>query len=269
MGSDTAPRNRAVIGEARSCLPPAHQHPSLAEAYRRLLAAYGPQGWWPGDGPWEVMVGAVLTQHTAWRNVERALFNLKADGPLTPERLRTLSCEELAERLRPAGTFRVKAARLQALLSWCARWDDDLDRMAHASPEALREELLAVPGIGPETADAILLYALGIPYFVVDAYARRIFGRLGLGPAGGTYAVYQAWLHHELPASAEEHGEYHALLVHHAKVACRTVPRCAGCCLLPLCPTGQQGAGGARPRSASARMEAARIGMEREEQPVP
>ncbi len=212
----------------------------LYAVYDRLLAAYGPQGWWPGDGPWEVLVGAVLTQHTAWTNVERALVRLKADGPLTPAGLRRLAPDDFAEHLRPTGTFRVKAARLQALLAWCEGWGDDLDRMARADPAELRRALLAVHGIGPETADAILLYALDLPTFVVDASARRVFGRLGHGRAKLPYGAFQAWLHQQLAPNPPLYGEYHALLVRHGKVQCRPAPRCEGCCLQAICQTGKQ-----------------------------
>jgi endonuclease-3 related protein len=210
---------------------------ALLECYRALLAAYGPQGWWPGEGAFEVMVGAVLTQNTAWRNVERALSNLQAAGVLSPAGLRDLPRGELERLLRPAGTYRVKAGRLRALLEylWQAHGGDPAG-LARGDLMTLRQELLAVPGIGPETADSILLYAGGHPIFVVDAYTRRLLARLGLFPAGGSYEQVQTLFMQHLPADAALFNEYHALIVRHSKERCRGhSPRCAGCPLAMGC----------------------------------
>lgn len=208
---------------------------TLVEIYQRLLSAYGPQGWWPGESRFEVMVGAILTQATAWRNVERAIERLKAAGALSPEKLASLSEEELAELVRPAGFFRQKTRRLRALLR-LIRQHGDVEGLLSLPAGELRRKLLALPGIGPETADSILLYAAGYPVFVVDAYTKRILHRLGLLPdekAG--YEEVQELFEKELPRDPKLYGEYHALLVRHAKDHCRTRPRCPGCPLAPVC----------------------------------
>ena len=228
----------------------------LRWCYETLLAAYGPQGWWPGDGPFEVMVGAILTQNTAWRNVERALENLKAAGVLSPAGLRDLPRADLEPLLRPAGYYRLKAGRLQALVAYLWREHaGDPAALAHGDLAALRPALLAVPGVGPETADSILLYAANRPTFVVDAYTRRLLARLGwvaadaLGappPRAGTpsrcfwetvpYEQVQAFFLAHLPLDAELFSEYHALIVRHARERCRKRdPRCAGCALGRRC----------------------------------
>ncbi len=152
---------------------------TLLEAYRRLDDAWGPQHWWPGESVLEIMVGAVLTQNTAWSNVERAIANLKAAGTLSMQALLALPLDELAALIRPAGYFNVKARRLRALLEWV--WEaGGVEALSGWTDEKLRSGLLGVHGVGPETADDILLYAFGRPVFVIDAYTRRILGRLGL-----------------------------------------------------------------------------------------
>ncbi len=210
----------------------------LLRCYQALLGAYGPQGWWPGGGPFEVMVGAVLTQNTAWGNVERALENLKAAGVFSPAGLYSLPQEELERLLRPAGTYRVKAARLRALLEYLFhRHGGDPTALSRGNWTTLREELLAVPGIGCETADSILLYAAGRPTFVVDAYTRRLLGRLGLLPAPPSYENIRALFMAHLPPDPNLYGEYHALIVRHGKERCRKArPRCPGCPLAFCCP---------------------------------
>ncbi len=209
----------------------------LFRCYRALLEAYGPQGWWPGEGPFEVMVGAVLTQNTAWGNVERALGNLKAAGVFSPTGLYDLPQEELERLLRPAGTYRVKAARLRALLEYLfRRHRGDPTALCRGDSEVLREELLAIPGIGRETADSILLYAAGRPTFVVDAYTRRLLGRLGLLPTPPSYENIRTLFMDHLPPDPDLYGEYHALIVRHGKERCRKVrPRCPGCPLVHFC----------------------------------
>lgn len=204
-------------------------------AYARLSAAYGPQHWWPAETPFEVMLGAVLTQNTAWTNVERALTALAAAGVRTPRRLEALAPAELEVLIRPAGTFRVKARRLRALCAWL-REGGGQARLARRSTEALRAALLRVHGIGPETADAILLYAFGRAVFVVDAYARRILGRLGVAEAGFAYEQLRVALQGALPPAPPLLNEYHALLVAHAKARCRArAPQCADCPLRRRC----------------------------------
>jgi endonuclease-3 related protein len=212
----------------------------LLTIYERLMQAYGPQGWWPGDGPLQVMVGAVLTQATNWRNVERAIARLAEAGMLSAEALALAPREVLEELVRPTGYYRAKAERLQSLarmlLESC---QGDVERLKGLPPKALREMLLRVRGIGPETADSILLYALDHPYFVVDAYTRRLFRRLGYGPRGNSYHEWQRFFMEALPPDATLFNEYHALIVRHGKERCRPRPRCPGCPLLDLCPTGR------------------------------
>jgi len=229
----------------------------LLWCYETLLTAYGPQGWWPGEGPFEVMVGAILTQNTSWRNVERALENLKAAGVLSPTALRDLSRAELEQLLRPSGYFRLKAARLQALVAYLFReHGGDPTALARGDVETLRPALLAVSGIGPETADSILLYAANLPTFVVDAYTRRMLARLGWvvpsalpgaaqsragAPHASTwetlpYERMRAFFLSHLPPDPTLWGEFHALIVRHAKERCRKRdPRCVGCPLLARC----------------------------------
>lgn len=205
----------------------------------RLLAAFGPQHWWPGDTPFEVMVGAVLTQNTAWSNVERAIASLKAARALSCAAILARPQAEVAELIRPAGFFNVKARRLQALCDFLRDRDvaDAPQELARAAPlPRLRQALLEVHGVGEETADSILLYALGLPSFVVDAYTRRIFARLGLLAGGEPYAHIQARFHAHLPADVALYNEYHALIVALGKAHCRPRPRCGQCPLGPICP---------------------------------
>lgn len=212
--------------------------------YRQLLAAFGPQGWWPADTPFEVMVGAVLTQRTSWRNVEQAIARIKASGPFEPRALLALPAGALAELIRPAGFYRLKAQRLEAFLAYFVRrYGGDAGRMRARPASTLRAELLAVNGIGPETADCVLLYALGKPTFVVDAYTRRIFGRLKLVGADGDYHDLQARFMEALPEDAALYNEYHALIVALGKAACRPRPVCGRCPLQGMCPVGKGCAG--------------------------
>ena len=213
---------------------------ALLGIYGRLYERYGPQHWWPGESRLEIVLGAVLAQFTAWRNVERALVNLRAAGALSTVALRDIPEDELAVLLRPSGTFRSKTRRVKALISHLWRsYQGDLDRFLSLEGDVLRKELLSIHGIGDETADAILLYAAAEPSFVVDAYTRRILVRLGRSPAVETYTAYQELFHRSLPKDASLYNEYHALLDRHAKDTCRKRPLCAGCCLLELCPTGE------------------------------
>lgn len=212
--------------------------PRWLEIYRALFAAFGPQHWWPGDTPIEVMIGAILTQNTAWSNVERAIARLAQAQPLSGPAILALEPARLAELIRPAGYFNLKARRLKA---WCAFLEreaalDDPGRLGRHTPLAtLRPRLLAVHGIGAETADSILLYALGRPSFVVDAYTRRIFSRLGLIDGKEPYAAIQAEFTRHLPEDAALYNEYHALIVHLGKGICRTKPCCRACPLAPGC----------------------------------
>ncbi len=207
-----------------------HDGPVLVRVFDVLRKAFGSQHWWPSDSPTETAIGAVLTQNTAWRNVERAIAALKAAALIDFKRLDGLSEDALAARLRPAGTYRVKARRLKALARWvCVRGGGDLERALEGDPRSVRRDLLAVSGIGPETADAILLYAGGHRSFVVDAYTRRILRRHAWIDAGADYAAIQALFERQLPDDAGVYNEYHALLVELGKRHCRVQARCAEC----------------------------------------
>jgi endonuclease-3 related protein len=213
---------------------------ALLSIYDRLLDRYGPQGWWPAETRVEVMVGAVLTQAAAWTNVEMAIAGLKAAGALSPGEIRALDVGDLARLIYSSGYYNAKARKLKALMEYLARrFDDDLDAMAAADLDTLRSELLDVHGIGEETADDILLYALGKPVFVVDAYTRRLFFRLGLTDENGTYSSLTDLFVCGLPTDPELFGEYHALIVVHSTDICKKLPLCQNCCLLDTCPTGQ------------------------------
>jgi endonuclease-3 related protein len=206
--------------------------------YHRLLAAYGPQHWWPGETPFEVMVGAVLTQNTAWGNVERAIANLKAAGRLSCQDILALPEAALAELIRPAGYFNVKTRRLKALCAFLTEQGvaDAPQRLRELYPlPELRRRLLAVHGVGEETADSILLYALDLPIFVVDAYTRRIFTRLGLLRGDERYDRIQQRFMARLPKDRSLYNEYHALIVHLGKSVCRPRPRCGECPLRGIC----------------------------------
>lgn len=208
---------------------------TLLEAYRRLDDAWGPQHWWPGESVLEIMVGAVLTQNTAWSNVERAVANLKAAGVLSMQALLALPLDELAALIRPAGYFNVKARRLRALLEWVSA-AGGVEALSGWTDEKLRSGLLGVHGVGPETADDILLYAFGRPVFVIDAYTRRILGRLGLIDPTMGYEHLRAVIEAELPPDVPLFNQFHALLVAHGKAICRPRPRCAACVLQGGCP---------------------------------
>ncbi len=206
----------------------------LRRVYGRLFAAYGPRHWWPGDSPFEIMVGAVLTQNTAWVNVERAIDNLKRARLLGPRGIADANPRRLAALIRPSGYFNVKAKRLRALARALLR-HGGVRGMARIPTPALRTELLSIHGIGPETADDILLYAFARTVFVIDAYTRRVFSRLGLITGVETYELLRTRFERALPADVALYNEYHALIVYHAKHVCRPRPMCDDCCLARLC----------------------------------
>jgi endonuclease III related protein len=211
----------------------------LREIYSHLLRAYGRQHWWPADGPFEVMVGAILTQSTAWTNVAKAITNLKTAHALSPGALRDLSLDDLAALIRPSGYYNRKARKLKALVTWAGRYHDDLKEAFAGHTGDLRKQLLGLHGIGEETADSILLFAAEKPVFVIDAYTRRITDRLGIGPLHGTYDAYQHLFADNLAHDTAVFNEYHALLVEHGKRICRKAPLCDRCCLLNLCASGR------------------------------
>ena len=208
----------------------------LNDIYRRLSAAYGPQHWWPAESPFEVMIGAVLTQSTAWTNVEKAIRNLKEAQALSPGSIRNMSFSVLAELVKPSGYYNVKARKLKSLVYWLdENYSDDINRMSAVETRKMREELLAVYGIGPETADSILLYALGKPVFVIDAYTKRIFARIGLLGEQDSYSDCQRLFTANLAADVAVFNEFHALIVKLAKEACNKKPDCGRCCLVEVC----------------------------------
>lgn len=228
----------------------------LAEIYSTLYDAYGPQGWWPiaalaskegvddrgyhqgsYDYPktpgqrWEIILGAILTQNTAWTNVEKALANLRAHRVLTKEQIAACDTKKLARLIRSAGYFNQKANRLKIV----ARFFIENPSIFEKSAGELREELLRVKGIGPETADSIILYAAKKPVFVIDAYTRRIMSRMGLVEKDVPYGKLQALFMEGLSPDEKQFNEYHALLVEHAKRYCRTRPLCEQCLLAKQC----------------------------------
>jgi endonuclease-3 related protein len=208
----------------------------LLNIYRRLLADYGPQHWWPAEEPFEVIVGAILTQSAAWGNVEKAIANLRAADALSPKAIRQLSTPRLAKLVRPCGYYKAKALKLKSFAYWLGNhYHDELNRLFASDIDELRQQLISINGIGQETADSIILYAADKPIFVVDAYTRRIISRIGLAPDKNSYADYQALFMENLPSDAKLFNEFHALLVCLGKKVCRPKPLCPQCCLNSLC----------------------------------
>jgi endonuclease-3 related protein len=209
---------------------------ALNDIYNRLYDRYGPQHWWPGDTPFEVIIGAILTQSTAWTNVEKAIANLKAADLLDPTSLDKIATDKLAALIRPSGYYNAKATKLKAFVDRLHdKYEGNLDRLFELDTIDLRKELLSIHGIGPETADSILLYAAYRPVFVIDAYTKRIIGRLGLAPASDSYEAFQQLFMDRLPHDEGMFNEYHALFVRHGKDVCRKTPICKNCCLLDIC----------------------------------
>lgn len=211
---------------------------SFRGIYHRLLADYGPRGWWPGESAFEIMVGAVLTQNTAWTNVEKAMANLKRARVWSPRAIVESHPRRLASLIRPSGYYNVKARRLRALCRWVVA-QGGVRRLTALATDELRAELLAVHGIGPETADDILLYAFERPVFVIDAYTRRVFARLGMIRGDEAYETLRQRFELALGADVTLYNEYHALIVRHGKDTCRKRPRCEICCLASNCASAQ------------------------------
>jgi endonuclease-3 related protein len=208
---------------------------TLMEIYKLLFERFGPQHWWPGGTQFEIIVGAILTQNTNWSNVEKAIANLKAENLLTPTGIHTTEVEQLAEFVRPAGYYRVKAKRLKSFTDWLFdNYGGALGRLEQVGTEQLREELLNIKGVGPETADSILLYALNRPVVVVDAYTARIIGRHQLIEPGADYEQLREFFESNLPHDVRLYNEYHALLGRVGKEYCRPQARCTDCPLEPL-----------------------------------
>ena len=216
--------------------------------YERLFARFGPQNWWPASTPFEMAVGAILTQSVSWRNVEQAIANLAAEGLLEPGALAQAPLERVAQLVRPARYYWQKARRIQTFARHLVRHHrGSIEAMLRGETAKVRSELLALEGIGPETADSILLYAGGHPVFVVDAYTRRIFHRIGVWDEKIGYAAMQERFHRALPADRALFNEYHALIVRAGKEYCTARrPRCGGCPLAALCRTAAQARSGAR-----------------------
>jgi len=221
----------------------------LLRLYVRLLRRFGPQRWWPGRAPYEIAVGAVLTQHTAWANAARAVGALRGRGLLRAKLLAALPERTLAEVIRASGTYRLKARRLRGFTRWLLeRHAGSWASVRRARLTVLRRDLLSVAGLGPETVDAILLYAAGRPVFVADEYTRRVLIRHRLLPIGAGYEQARAFIEAHLPSDPALFNEFHALLVAVGKVHCRTIPRCEGC---PLAFDLFVGGGRGRPLQTS------------------
>jgi endonuclease-3 related protein len=205
--------------------------PSLQDIHDILLARFGPQHWWPGDSAFEIAAGAILAQNTSWSNAAKAVVNLKKERVLQPRSLYRLGMRGTARLIRPSGYYRLKAQRLNNFLRLVMnKYGGSLARMKKVPLAKLREELLSVNGIGPETADSILLYAFNKPVFVVDAYTKRVFGRHHFIPDGAAYGDIQAFCMKNLPRKAGLFNEYHALLVRLGKEYClKNKPKCGIC----------------------------------------
>jgi len=207
----------------------------LLRLYRTLRQALGDQQWWPADSAFEVMVGAVLTQNTNWSSVEKAIHDLKRHSVLSPSAIATAPLDELMDLVRPAGYFRLKSRRLKRLARWVEEnVGDDVAGFASVSTDVLREQLLAIRGIGPETADSILLYALQRPVFVVDSYTKRVLTRHCLAGPEFSYYDLQTFLQESLPRDLDLYKDFHAQFVGVGKRFCRKRPLCDHCPVLPL-----------------------------------
>ncbi len=216
----------------------------LRRMYERLVAEYGPQQWWPAQSAFEVVIGAYLTQNTSWKAVERSIQNLVAHNSLSVEGIRTLKEEKLRQLIRPSGYMVRKAAALKAFVAWLDRdYHGSLEALAAATPSEVRDQLLKLPGVGPETADAILLYALGQPTMVVNEYLRRIVTRHQLLPEKAKYSEIQTVALEALKDNppqtlAQHYNEFHALVVTVGKAHCGPKPKCEGCPLARFLPKG-------------------------------
>lgn len=202
----------------------------LLDIYKRLYAALGSQHWWPGDTPFEIIVGAILTQNTAWTNVEKAINNLKQNRLLSAKALSKSKPSKIAKLIRPSGYYNIKTKRLKNFLNFLNdKFNGDLDQLLKHETGRLRTELLEINGIGPETADSILLYAANKPVFVIDAYTKRIFSRHGLIKKDAAYEEAQYFFMSNLPKNLKLYNEYHALIVKIGKEFCKKNPKCRIC----------------------------------------
>jgi endonuclease-3 related protein len=202
----------------------------LLEIYRRLYRVFGPQHWWPGETPFEIAVGAILTQNTNWGNVEKAIGNLKREKALNAKSIHDMRVDRLASLIKPAGYFNVKAKRLKAFIDFLMNeYHGSLKSMKNEEMQTLRAKLIKVNGIGHETADSILLYALEKPVFVIDAYTKRVLSRHGIMEHEKPYEEFQALFHSSLKRDVKLFNEYHALFVRLGKIYCRKKPKCEEC----------------------------------------
>ena len=212
------------------------------EMYERLHQEYGDQSWWLGDSQFDVVVGAILTQAVSWKNVELAIHNMQDAKCIDVDSLSDISFDELSLLIRPSGYYNSKTKTLKAFAEYVvSNYSGRIDLFLRQSPEFVRKELLSLHGIGPETADDIMVYAAGYPFFIIDAYTIRIFTRIGITPESprADYDAWQKFLHESVPANIKLFNEYHALLVQHAKVHCtKTNPKCVECCLVDICRSG-------------------------------
>jgi len=186
--------------------------------------------WWPGETPFEIAIGAILTQNTNWANVQKAINNLKKEGLLNPEELVKISTDKLSLLIKPSGYYNIKAKRIRAFLDFLmTNYQGNMEALKAHEMDILREQLLAIHGIGPETADSILLYAIEKPVFVIDSYTKRVLSRHGILEHNSSYAEYQSLFHKELKKDVELFNEFHALFVKIGKDYCKTSPLCSGC----------------------------------------
>ena len=207
---------------------------TIKQIYHALHLDHGDQGWWPGDSRFEIMVGAILTQNTNWRNVEKALLNLKGQGLLDPRSIIDSAQDRLARVLQPSGYFNIKAVRLKNYCAWYLE-QGAFETLRYLDTTELRTRLLRINGIGPETADSILLYAFQRPIFVIDQYTRRILRRAGCINGDEAYDDLRTMVERKLGLDVAVLNEFHALIVAHAKTHCRKKPLCDGCALNSLC----------------------------------
>lgn len=212
----------------------------LSEIYNILYKIYGPRNWWPADSPFEVIVGAILTQNTSWENVKKAIANLKRKRKLSPRQLYKIKISELSSLIKSCGYHNIKAKRLKSFIDYLFKnYKGSLSKFFLNSTGNIRKQLLAINGIGPETADSILLYAANRPVFVVDAYTKRILERQDLIKPNASYEQIQQLFENNLPKSSKLFNEYHALIVEHAKWVCKKKPICSECALRKWCFWGQ------------------------------
>ena len=205
--------------------------------YETLFEAFGPQHWWPGETPFEIAVGAILTQNTNWGNVEKAINNLKSARALSAKKIHVMPANSFSALIRPAGYFNIKAKRVKAFISFLMEnYHGSMAAMKREGVHLLREKLLSVNGIGPETADSILLYALGKPVFVIDAYTKRVLSRHKIMDHDKSYEEFQGLFHASLRKDLKLFNEYHALFVAVGKSYCKPKPQCDKCALKDLRP---------------------------------